>query len=101
MMGGFRPSHAQELAESVAAAAAHQRGMELVSGGSRRPRGRPLQVAHMLDVSALAGIVAYEPSELVLTAGAATPLAEIEAMLAGANQMLAFEPADWGRLLGG
>ncbi len=36
----------------------------------------------------------------MLTAGAATPLAEIEATLAAANQMLAFEPGDWRALLG-
>src|SRR5206468_3701246 len=74
--------------------------VELVAGGSKRALGRPLQVAHTLDLSALTGIVAYEPNELVLTARAATPLAEIAAALAGANQMLAFEPPDWGALLG-
>ena len=42
----------------------------------------------------------YEPEELVLTAKAGTPLAEIEAMLAEHNQELAFEPMDYGPLLG-
>jgi glycolate oxidase FAD binding subunit len=54
----------------------------------------------MLDLSRLAGIRDYAPSELVLTAGAATPLADIENALAECGQMLAFEPPDWRPLLG-
>jgi glycolate oxidase FAD binding subunit len=48
--------------------------------------------AKPLDVSGHRGIVAYEPTELVITARAGTPLAEIEALLAANNQMLPFEP---------
>ena len=55
----------------------------------------------LLDVSRLAGVVDYEPAELVLTARAGTPLEEIEALLAANGQMLAFEPPDWRGLLGG
>jgi glycolate oxidase FAD binding subunit len=51
-------------------------------------------------LTALDGIVAYEPAELVLTAQAATPLATIERALAEHAQRLAFEPPDFGRLLG-
>ena len=46
------------------------------------------------------GIVDYQPSELVLTAQAATPLATIEAAVEAERQMLAFEPADYAPLLG-
>ena len=70
-------------------------------GGSKRALGRPLQTPHLLDLSRLAGIRDYAPSELVLTAGAATPLAEIERALAERGQMLAFEPPNWRGLLGG
>jgi glycolate oxidase FAD binding subunit len=42
------------------------------------------------------GIIEYDPRELVLTARAGTPLAEIEAVLAEAGQMLAFEPPHFG-----
>ncbi|MGA8379493.1 MAG: FAD-binding protein, partial [Stellaceae bacterium] len=62
--------------------------------------GRPLQVPRILDLSRLAGIRDYQPAELVLTAAAATPLAEVEAALAPSRQMLAFEPPDWRHLLG-
>ena len=72
----------------------------MVGGGSKRALGRPVQAAHTLDLSRLSGIRDYAPSELVLTAGAATPLAEIERALAKHNQMLAFEPPGWGGLLG-
>jgi glycolate oxidase FAD binding subunit len=54
----------------------------------------------MLDLSRLAGIRDYQPSELVLSAGAATPIEEIDAALAKAGQMLAFEPPDFGALFG-
>jgi glycolate oxidase FAD binding subunit len=46
----------------------------------------------VLDVSALRGVVAYEPEELILTALPGTPLAEIESLLAARRQCLAFEP---------
>jgi glycolate oxidase FAD binding subunit len=95
----LKPADAQALREAVAWAAEAAQPVEIVAGGSKRGLGRPLQVAHTLDLSALAGILAYEPNELVLTACAATPLAEITAALAAQNQMLAFEPPDWGGLL--
>jgi glycolate oxidase FAD binding subunit len=51
-------------------------------------------------VSGLAGIRKYEPEELIVTAGPATPLAEIVETLAAKNQRLGFDPADWSQLLG-
>jgi glycolate oxidase FAD binding subunit len=54
----------------------------------------------VLDLAALSGIAAYEPAELVLTARAATPLVELDAALAAHGQRLAFEPPDFGVLLG-
>jgi glycolate oxidase FAD binding subunit len=72
--------------------------LEVLAGASKRAIGKPLSGVP-LDLSALAGIVAYEPAELVLTAHAATPLATIEAALAQSGQRLAFEPPDFGPLL--
>jgi glycolate oxidase FAD binding subunit len=95
----FKPEDAPALREVVAWAAAEEQPLEIVGGGSKQGLGRPLQVAHTLDLSALSGIVAYEPSELVLTARAATPLTEIAAALDLHHQMMAFEPPDWGGLL--
>src|SRR5947207_9626513 len=100
-MTRFAPSDLNELREAVATALAAAEPVEILAGGSKRALGRPLQTPHVLDVSRLAGIREYEPSELVLTAGAATPLAEIERALAKHAQLLAFEPPDWRTLLGG
>jgi len=96
----FKPEDAPALRDVVAWAADAEQPLEIVGGGSKRSLGRPLQVAHTLDLSALSGIVAYEPNELVLTARAATPLREIAAALDTHDQMFAFEPPDWGGLLG-
>ena len=99
-MTRFRPSDERELADVVATAVAREEPLEVMAGGSKRGLGRPLQTPHTLDVAAFSGIRSYEPEELVLTAGAATPMAEIEAALDKAGQMLAFEPPDWRALLG-
>jgi glycolate oxidase FAD binding subunit len=90
------PRDAVELAEIIRA---HSRPLEPVGGASKRSIGRPID-ADLLDLSALGGILEYEPDELVLTARAATPLATVEAALATHNQRLAFEPPDYGPLLG-
>jgi glycolate oxidase FAD binding subunit len=63
--------------------------------------GRPVAADHVLDLSALSGVTLYEPEELVLSARAGTPMAEVEALLAASGQELAFEPMDHGPLLGG
>src|ERR1051326_1957815 len=99
-MARFTPADIDELRETVTEALAAEEPVEIVGGGSKRALGRPVQAAPTLDLSRLSGIRDYAPSELVLTAGAATPLAEIERALAEHGQMLAFEPPGWGGLLG-
>ncbi len=99
-MTRFVPTSIDELRDAVAGALAAEEPLELLGGGTKRGLGRPLQTAHTLDLSRLSGIRDYAPSELVLTAGAATPLAEIERALEEAGQMLAFEPPDWRGFLG-
>ena len=95
----LKPSDAKQTAEAVAWAAAEGGSLEIVAGGTKRALGRPVKTDHVLDVSQLAGIVAYEPAELVLTARPGEPLASIKAMLEKSRQMLAFEPPDWRALL--
>ncbi len=99
-MTHFRPKDEVELVGIVQQALATEEPMELVAGGSKRSLGRPMQLPHVLDLSGFCGVQVYEPEELILTVGAATPMAEIERTLAGAHQMLAFEPGDWRALLG-
>src|SRR5882672_6171591 len=99
-MTRFLPADINQLRDAVGEALMAEEPMEVLAGGSKRGLGRPMQTAHALDLSALSGIRDYAPSELVLTAGAATPLAEVERALDEAGQMLAFEPPDWRGLLG-
>src|SRR6266850_2853193 len=98
-MARFAPATLDELRDAVSEALTAQEPLELVAGATRRGLGRPLQLPRTLDLSRLTGIRDYQPSELVLTAGAATPLDEIETALSQAGQMLAFEPPDWTGLL--
>jgi glycolate oxidase FAD binding subunit len=98
-MTRFLPTSINELRDAVADALAANEPVELVAGGTKRGLGRPLQVPRTVDLSELSGIRDYQPNELVLTAAAATPLVVIEAAMAPARQMLAFEPPDWRALL--
>jgi glycolate oxidase FAD binding subunit len=81
--------------QQVRAAAASGQALCIRGGGTKDWYGGALAGA-ILDTRAHAGIVDYEPTELVITARCGTPLAEIEAALAERNQMLAFEPPHFG-----
>ena len=100
-MTSLSPSDEKQLADMVAAAAVGKQTFEIFAGGGKRGFGHPVAADHALDISGIAGIVDYEPAELILTARPGTPLARIEAELRGRGQMLAFEPPDWRGLLGG
>ncbi len=100
MADNLAPADADSLADAVRWAVAGEHPLEVIAGGSKRALGRPVQSAATLSLAAFDGIVDYQASELVLTAGAATPLAAIEAAVEAERQMLAFEPADYGPLLG-
>lgn len=77
--------------------AAHAEGSPLIiQGGGSKPFYGNADEGEVLSTRALAGVVDYEAKELVLTARAGTPLAEIETLLAEQNQMLAFEPPHFG-----
>ena len=99
MAESLAPTDADGLADAVRWAVAGEAPLEVIAGGSKQTLGRPVQSAATLSLAAFDGIVDYQPSELVLTAQAATPLATIEAALEAERQMLAFEPADYGPLL--
>jgi glycolate oxidase FAD binding subunit len=68
--------------------------LEIRGRGTKAAIGKPARAGSVLDTSGIAGIVDYDPAELVLTLRPATPLAEVEALLAQRGQMLAFEPLD-------
>lgn len=83
------------IRDRVRAAAAQGTPLVIRAGGSKDFLGRHSE-GETLDVSGLRGIVRYEPSELVLTARAGTPLSDIENALAERDQMLGFEPPHYG-----
>ncbi len=85
----------EQFSEAIRQAAARRRAVRIRGSGSKDfyggvPRGE------VLDTTRYAGIVDYAPEELVVTARAGTPLAELEAVLAGQGQMLPFEPPHFG-----
>ncbi len=79
------------LIERIRQAAANATPLRIRGGGSKDFYGEPPQ-GELLETGALAGITSYEPSELVVTARAGTPLAQLEAELARQGQCLPFEP---------
>jgi glycolate oxidase FAD binding subunit len=96
-----KPHDAKEVEEAVRWALGHDKTLDVIGRGSKRAIGRPSQTDLTLDLSGLSDITLYEPEELVLSAKASTPVAAIEKLLGDNNQELAFEPMDYGPLLGG
>lgn len=90
----MRPLTEAELAEAVAGA----RGPLLVRGGGTRTLGHA--AGEVLETSGLSGVELYEPGALTLVVRAGTALAEVERVLAGERQRLAFEVPDLRGLLG-
>jgi glycolate oxidase FAD binding subunit len=85
----------QQLREHIFAATARRTALRICGGGSKDWYGQT-RPGVILDTRDYRGIVAYDPTELVITARCGTPLAEIEAALAERKQMLAFEPPRFG-----
>lgn len=100
MLDVFKPSRPDELIDVIRWAAANGTPLAVEGGRSKAGIGCPIHAASVLSLAGFAGVSQYEPNELVLTAGAGTPLAEIEALLAAHHQILAFEPPDYSSLLG-
>jgi glycolate oxidase FAD binding subunit len=101
MTDTLKPRDAKDVEGAVQWALAESKSLEITGHGSKRSIGRPAQTDLTLDLSGLSEVTLYEPEELVLTARAGTPIAEIEALVASKGQQLAFEPMDYGPLLGG
>jgi len=93
------PTREDELADAIAEAARAGERLAIVGGGSKADFGRAA-LARSLPMAGFAGVIDYDPAELVLTLRPGTPLAEVEALVAGERQMLAFEPFDHGPIYG-
>ncbi len=84
-----------KLIDQVRAARADKAPLNILGGSTKAFYGEPPPAGPALatlDTRPLAGISSYEPSELVVTVRAGTPLAELEAALAEQRQCLPFEP---------
>lgn len=100
MSSALKPRNTREAEDAIKWAAAEEQPLEIIGQGSKRSLGRPVQTAHILDLSDLNGIVGYEPAELVLTVLAGTPIADVEMLVDENGQELSFEPLDYGPLFG-
>ena len=99
-MDQFAPSTQDDVVEVVKAAIANERPLEVGGHFSMTGLGRPVEASARVSTRALRSIHFYEPSELVVSAGAGTPMRELQELLDQHGQELAFEPIDYGPLYG-
>ena len=85
----------EQFSETIRRAAAERKHVRIRGSGAKDFYGLAL-IGDVLDTRPCSGILEYEPTELVLTARAGTPLREVEAALAKNGQMLPFEPPHFG-----
>lgn len=88
------PTTETEAAEIIREHAARKQPLAIRGGGTRAGFGNAVIAESVLSSTSLTGIIAYNPAEMVITAHAGTPVAEIEAALAENGQGMAFEPMD-------
>jgi glycolate oxidase FAD binding subunit len=94
------PADEAALAADIARAHAAREPLSIEGRGTKRAMLRPVQAARTLSTRMLTGITLYKPSELVMSARAGTPIAEIEAALAEKGQQIIAEPPDLSALFG-
>jgi glycolate oxidase FAD binding subunit len=93
------PATESELIDIVRSSVSEAAPLALIGHGTKSGWGRPV-VGKVVSLRRFSGIIDYAPAELVMTVGAGTPLIEIEQVLKGERQHLAFEPTDLGPLYG-
>lgn len=94
------PETETQLLELARWALAEKQTLAIEGFGTKAGFGYASTANRRVSLRAVTGIVDYEPSELVMTARAGTPLHEVESALADHGQCLAFEPPDLGALFG-
>ncbi len=97
----FRPENAEQLCDAVRWAVAEEQPLAIAGTGSKAALGRPTNASARLELAGLSGLTNYEPEELVLTANAGTPIADVREALDENDQVLGFDPPDYSALLGG
>jgi glycolate oxidase FAD binding subunit len=83
------------LIDQVSSAAARRVPLRIRGGDTKASLGRPVE-GEALDMRSHCGIVSYDPTELVVTVRAGTPVAQLNAVLDEAGQMLPCEPPEFG-----
>jgi glycolate oxidase FAD binding subunit len=99
-MAAPAPRDTADIRDAVASAAASGRKFEITGGGSKLRVGHSDRQAETLSMTGFTRVIDYDPAELVLTVEPGVPLADLETLLAGHNQMLAFEPYDFADVVG-
>ncbi len=94
------PTSETDAAYIIRNAAGQGKRLAICGGNTRSGLGQVVEAAEVFSARGLSGIVDYDPAEMVMTAKAGTPVAEIEAALARNRQMLAFEPMDHRGIMG-
>ncbi|CZT36861.1 glycolate oxidase subunit GlcE [Rhizobium sp. 9140] len=94
------PKIEAEACDLIRQAADTGTALSLIGGNTRAGLGNRVSADVVLCSTGLAGIVEYEPGEMVMTARSGTPLSEVEAALSANNQILAFEPVDHRGMMG-
>jgi glycolate oxidase FAD binding subunit len=96
----LEPAGEPELADMIRAAHSNAQPLLVQGNGSKQGMLRPVQAARTLSARRMAGIGLYAPAELILSAGAGTPVADIAAAVAAQGQHIIAEPPDFSALLG-
>ncbi len=96
----FTPRTEIEAARLVADLALTKKPVTIQGGATRAGLGRPNQTEATISTNRLTGITLHEPAELVISAKAGTPVAEVAAALDAKGQMLPFEPMDHRAIFG-
>ncbi|WP_350333066.1 glycolate oxidase subunit GlcE [Coralliovum pocilloporae] len=100
MTDPVQPDSTDAMARFMEQAAGERKSVAISGGGTRSGLGRPIHTDYALNTGGLTGVTLYEPAELVLSARAGTPVADVEKLLADNNQMLPFEPMDHRTIYG-
>lgn len=94
------PRDEPDLVDILASIVTAGTPIEIFGSNTKRTLGRPVTAERLLRTEKLSGIKFYEPDEMVLTAGAGTPLKEVVDLIGKQRQRLAFEPFDYSALFG-
>jgi len=89
-----------ELSATIRKAFADKTPLAIHGANTKAGIGGVVKNAAEISTQGLSGITLHEPAEMVISALAGTPLAEVERRLAAQGQMLPFEPGQWGPLFG-